>query len=67
MMGSKGLAHATEVAILNANYMVKRLEGPYKILFKGRKGELDTSSPEGTSKRSTNPVSMGSSITTHDS
>uniref|UniRef100_A0A8C4ZWV2 Glycine dehydrogenase (aminomethyl-transferring) n=1 Tax=Gadus morhua TaxID=8049 RepID=A0A8C4ZWV2_GADMO len=35
MMGSKGLAHATEVAILNANYMVKRLEGPYKILFKG--------------------------------
>uniref|UniRef100_A0A8C5AYF3 glycine dehydrogenase (aminomethyl-transferring) n=1 Tax=Gadus morhua TaxID=8049 RepID=A0A8C5AYF3_GADMO len=38
MMGSKGLAHATEVAILNANYMVKRLEGPYKILFKGRKG-----------------------------
>ncbi|KAJ3604695.1 hypothetical protein NHX12_029435 [Muraenolepis orangiensis] len=38
MMGSKGLAHATEVAILNANYMVKRLEGPYKVLFKGRKG-----------------------------
>ncbi|CAL8249100.1 unnamed protein product [Merluccius merluccius] len=38
MMGSKGLAHATEVAILNANYMAKRLEGPYKVLFKGRKG-----------------------------
>uniref|UniRef100_A0A8C6UN93 glycine dehydrogenase (aminomethyl-transferring) n=1 Tax=Neogobius melanostomus TaxID=47308 RepID=A0A8C6UN93_9GOBI len=38
MMGSKGLTHATEVAILNANYMAKRLEGPYKILFKGRKG-----------------------------
>uniref|UniRef100_A0A8C6UNZ6 Glycine dehydrogenase (decarboxylating) n=1 Tax=Neogobius melanostomus TaxID=47308 RepID=A0A8C6UNZ6_9GOBI len=35
MMGSKGLTHATEVAILNANYMAKRLEGPYKILFKG--------------------------------
>uniref|UniRef100_A0AAQ5ZKZ4 glycine dehydrogenase (aminomethyl-transferring) n=1 Tax=Amphiprion ocellaris TaxID=80972 RepID=A0AAQ5ZKZ4_AMPOC len=35
MMGSKGLVHATEVAILNANYMAKRLEGHYKILFKG--------------------------------
>ncbi|KAA8592591.1 hypothetical protein FQN60_018046 [Etheostoma spectabile] len=27
MMGAKGLLHATEVAILNANYMAKRLEG----------------------------------------
>uniref|UniRef100_A0A8C2DRS5 Glycine dehydrogenase (decarboxylating) n=1 Tax=Cyprinus carpio TaxID=7962 RepID=A0A8C2DRS5_CYPCA len=35
MMGSKGLAHATEVAILNANYMAKRLENHYKILFRG--------------------------------
>lgn len=38
MMGSKGLLHATEVAILNANYMAKRLEGHYKVLFRGRKG-----------------------------
>lgn len=38
MMGSKGLAHATEVAILNANYMAKRLENQYKILFRGTKG-----------------------------
>ncbi|TRY95855.1 hypothetical protein DNTS_021389 [Danionella cerebrum] len=38
MMGSKGLAHATEVAILNANYMAKRLENHYKILFRGSKG-----------------------------
>uniref|UniRef100_A0A4W6EKK6 Glycine dehydrogenase (decarboxylating) n=1 Tax=Lates calcarifer TaxID=8187 RepID=A0A4W6EKK6_LATCA len=35
MMGAKGLLHATEVAILNANYMAKRLEGHYKILFRG--------------------------------
>uniref|UniRef100_A0A8C5HRX0 glycine dehydrogenase (aminomethyl-transferring) n=1 Tax=Gouania willdenowi TaxID=441366 RepID=A0A8C5HRX0_GOUWI len=35
MMGSKGLAHATEVAILNANYMAKRLESHYKVLFRG--------------------------------
>ncbi|KAG1957132.1 glycine dehydrogenase (decarboxylating), mitochondrial [Pimephales promelas] len=38
MMGSKGLGHATEVAILNANYMAKRLENNYKILFRGTKG-----------------------------
>uniref|UniRef100_A0A7N8XX54 glycine dehydrogenase (aminomethyl-transferring) n=1 Tax=Mastacembelus armatus TaxID=205130 RepID=A0A7N8XX54_9TELE len=38
MMGSKGLLHATQVAILNANYMAKRLEGHYKILYRGRKG-----------------------------
>ncbi|KAL7839693.1 hypothetical protein SRHO_G00263510 [Serrasalmus rhombeus] len=38
MMGSKGLRHATEVAILNANYMAKRLESHYKILFRGSKG-----------------------------
>uniref|UniRef100_A0A7N6FGT1 Glycine cleavage system P protein n=1 Tax=Anabas testudineus TaxID=64144 RepID=A0A7N6FGT1_ANATE len=41
MMGSKGLLHATEVAILNANYMAKRLEGHYKILYRGRKAETD--------------------------
>uniref|UniRef100_A0A6Q2WYT3 Uncharacterized protein n=1 Tax=Esox lucius TaxID=8010 RepID=A0A6Q2WYT3_ESOLU len=35
MMGAKGLVHATEVAILNANYMAKRLESHYKILYKG--------------------------------
>lgn len=38
MMGSNGLKHATEVAILNANYMAKRLESHYKILFRGTKG-----------------------------
>lgn len=37
-MGAKGLLHASEVAILNANYMAKRLEGHYKVLFRGRKG-----------------------------
>lgn len=35
MMGSQGLTTATEVAILNANYMAKRLEDYYPILFKG--------------------------------
>ncbi|KAG9486719.1 hypothetical protein GDO78_006870 [Eleutherodactylus coqui] len=35
LMGAKGLKHATEIAILNANYMSKRLEKHYKILFRG--------------------------------
>uniref|UniRef100_A0A8C5RM48 glycine dehydrogenase (aminomethyl-transferring) n=1 Tax=Laticauda laticaudata TaxID=8630 RepID=A0A8C5RM48_LATLA len=38
MMGGKGLKHASEIAILNANYMAKRLENHYKILFRGSKG-----------------------------
>ncbi|XP_075683416.1 glycine dehydrogenase (decarboxylating), mitochondrial isoform X2 [Rhinoderma darwinii] len=38
MMGAKGLKHATEIAILNANYMSKRLEKHYKILFRGSRG-----------------------------
>ena len=35
MMGPDGLAHATKVAILNANYMAKRLEPHYPVLYKG--------------------------------
>uniref|UniRef100_A0A4W3I829 glycine dehydrogenase (aminomethyl-transferring) n=1 Tax=Callorhinchus milii TaxID=7868 RepID=A0A4W3I829_CALMI len=38
MMGANGLRHATEIAILNANYMAKRLETVYKIVFRGAKG-----------------------------
>ncbi|XP_035740345.1 glycine dehydrogenase (decarboxylating), mitochondrial-like [Vespa mandarinia] len=38
MMGPKGLRKATQVAILNANYMSKRLEKYYKTLYKGREG-----------------------------
>jgi glycine dehydrogenase len=38
MMGNEGLQKATEVAILNANYIAKRLEGHYPILYKGANG-----------------------------
>ncbi|XP_060701588.1 glycine dehydrogenase (decarboxylating), mitochondrial isoform X2 [Hemiscyllium ocellatum] len=38
LMGSNGLQHASEIAILNANYMAKRLEAFYKIVFRGAKG-----------------------------
>ena len=33
MMGSKGLKNATQLAILNANYIKKKLEGAYEILY----------------------------------
>ncbi|XP_043268049.1 glycine dehydrogenase (decarboxylating), mitochondrial [Venturia canescens] len=38
MMGPRGLRKATQVAILNANYMSKRLEKYYKTLYKGDTG-----------------------------
>src|SRR5690606_12963972 len=40
MMGGAGLTQATKVAILNANYIAKRLEGGYGVLFKGRGGRV---------------------------
>ena len=38
LMGGAGLTHATEVAILNANYMAHRLKSSYPILYTGTKG-----------------------------
>lgn len=38
MMGPRGLKRATQVAILNANYMAKRLGAHYKVLYTGRNG-----------------------------
>ncbi|WP_026757904.1 aminomethyl-transferring glycine dehydrogenase [Sediminimonas qiaohouensis] len=40
MMGGEGLTQATRVAILNANYIAKRLEGAYDVLFKGKAGRV---------------------------
>jgi glycine dehydrogenase len=40
MMGAEGLRRATEVAILNANYIAKRLEGHYPVLYRGRNGTV---------------------------
>ncbi|WP_339850879.1 aminomethyl-transferring glycine dehydrogenase [Roseovarius nubinhibens] len=36
LMGGEGLTQATRVAILNANYIAKRLEGAYEVLYRGR-------------------------------
>lgn len=38
LMGAEGLTKATEVAILNANYIAKRLESYYPVLYKGKNG-----------------------------
>jgi glycine dehydrogenase len=40
LMGAEGLTRATQVAILNANYMAKRLGPHYPILFKGTNGRV---------------------------
>lgn len=40
MMGPRGLKEATEVAILNANYMAKKLEGHYQIVYRGHNGRV---------------------------
>ncbi|KAL7121920.1 hypothetical protein ACP275_01G014000 [Erythranthe tilingii] len=40
MMGSNGLTDASKIAILNANYMAKRLEDHYPILFRGVNGTV---------------------------
>ncbi len=40
MMGPDGLRRASEVAILNANYMADRLKDHYSILFRGSRGRV---------------------------
>jgi len=38
MMGAEGLTEATKIAILNANYIAKRLDRYFPVLFKGKRG-----------------------------
>ncbi|MFN7536379.1 MAG: aminomethyl-transferring glycine dehydrogenase [Burkholderiales bacterium] len=38
LMGAAGLRKATQVALLNANYVAKRLQAHYPILYAGRNG-----------------------------
>ncbi|WP_273444659.1 aminomethyl-transferring glycine dehydrogenase [Neolewinella agarilytica] len=38
MLGAKGLKAASEYAILNANYIAKRIENHYDVLFQGEQG-----------------------------
>ena len=38
MMGGPGLRDSSEIAILNANYMARRLSQAYPVLYRGNKG-----------------------------
>ncbi|MBP7041613.1 MAG: aminomethyl-transferring glycine dehydrogenase [Chloroflexi bacterium] len=40
MMGTDGLKQATQVAILNANYIAHRLDPHYPVLYKGKNGRV---------------------------
>jgi glycine dehydrogenase len=40
LMGGEGLTEATRVAILNANYIVGRLDGQYPLLFRGQNNRV---------------------------
>ena len=40
MMGAEGLRHATAAAILSANYMAKRLQDAYGIVYTGETGRV---------------------------
>ena len=40
MMGGDGLTQATKVAILGANYIAKRLDGAFNVLYRGDNGRV---------------------------
>jgi glycine dehydrogenase len=40
LMGSEGLKKATQVAIMNGNYIAKKLENHYPVLYKGFSGRV---------------------------
>ncbi len=40
MMGAEGLTEATQLAILNANYVMERLSAHYPILYRGDNGRV---------------------------
>lgn len=40
MMGAEGLKKASQVAILNANYIASRLQDAFPVLYTGRDGRV---------------------------
>ena len=40
LMGGEGLEYATKIAILNANYIARRLEPHFPVLYKGAQGTV---------------------------
>ncbi len=40
MMGGAGLTHATKVAILSANYLAKKIEKYFPVVYRGKRGRV---------------------------
>lgn len=40
LLGKKGLKKSTEIAILNANYLLKKIEKYFPVLYKGKNGTV---------------------------
>ncbi len=40
MMGAEGLTRASQLAILNANYMAEKLKGDFDVLYRGARGRV---------------------------
>jgi glycine dehydrogenase len=40
MMGAAGLTHATKLAILGANYLAKKIEGDFPVVYVGKRGRV---------------------------
>lgn len=40
MLGAKGLTRATQIAILNANYLAENLKGTYGVVYRGTEGRV---------------------------
>ncbi len=40
LLGGEGLTQSTKIAILNANYVAKRLEGTFPVLYQGTNGTI---------------------------
>jgi glycine dehydrogenase len=57
MMGADGLRKATQVAILNANYIATRLAPHYPVLYTGRNGRSRTSASSTCARSRTAPAS----------
>lgn len=60
-MGSQGLALSSKVAILNANYLMKKLEGHYKLSFRGHSGFIAHECI-----LDINPLTEATGVTVHD-
>ena len=61
MMGGEGLTEATRLAILNANYVAKRLDPFFPVLFKGRAGSFPSSATAAFSRIRSPSASSSSS------